>query len=135
LEGAEGDRANRVLDDFVERSWFSESTLRFYRKRDEDQARDYLWLLTALGIPARSIELIVYDRRKPRASKAYWRRVLGTPRKPVALLQPENTEVENLHLGIRATLELQDGLQQNRHSGAALRYLLLMASIDWHFRA
>lgn len=25
--------------------------------------------------------------------------------------------------------------EQNHHSGAALRYLMLMASIDWHFRA
>nr|WP_251835586.1 tyrosine-type recombinase/integrase [Serpens gallinarum] len=134
LEGAERERANRAIDDFVERSWSSETTLRFYRDRDEEQARDYLWLLTALGIPARSIELIVYDTRKPKASKAYWRRELGNIRKPVALHQPENAEVENLHLGIRATLELEGSTQQNRHSGAGLRYLLLMASIDWHFR-
>ena len=25
--------------------------------------------------------------------------------------------------------------EQNHHSGAALRYLMLMGSIDWHFRA
>lgn len=24
--------------------------------------------------------------------------------------------------------------EQNHHSGAALRYFMLMASIDWHFR-
>jgi hypothetical protein len=38
-------------------------------------------------------------------------------------------------LGIRAKLELKGEARQNHHSGAALRYLMLMASIDWHFRA
>ncbi|WP_238568736.1 hypothetical protein, partial [Pseudomonas aeruginosa] len=41
---------------------------------------------------------------------------------------------ENLHLGIRAQLKLPDEQGQNLHSGSALRYLMLMASIDWHFR-
>lgn len=134
LEGAGHDRASRVIDDFVERCWKSETTLRFYRDRDESHARDYLWLLQSIGIPARSIELIVYDEREPKASNSYWRQCLGSIRRPVRQHKPENPDVENTHLGVRATLVLEDGEQQNQHSGAALRYLFLMASIDWHFR-
>ncbi|MEN1599831.1 hypothetical protein AAIG97_33335, partial [Pseudomonas aeruginosa] len=65
LEGPDSERAQRVIDDFVERCWTTETTLRFYRDRDEEHARDYLWLLTAIGIPARAIELIIYDTNKP----------------------------------------------------------------------
>lgn len=135
LDGTERDRANRAIDHFVERCWSSETTLRFYRDRDEEHARDFLWLLASIGIPARSIELIVYDERKPRATKAYWRQQLGILRRPFRQHKPENPDTDNSHLGIRATLALTDGVRLNRHSGAALRYLFLMASIDWHFRA
>lgn len=135
LEGAEHDRASRAIDDFVERCWKSETTLRFYRDRDEEQARDYLWLLKSIGISARSTELIVYDERGPGATRSYWRQQLGNIRRPISQHKPENPDAENRQLGIRATLALEDGGQQNRHSGAALRYLFLMTSIDWHFRA
>ncbi|MCY1503441.1 hypothetical protein D9M68_375660 [compost metagenome] len=134
LDGAESERANRAIDDFVERCWATETTLRFYRDCDEEHTRDYLWLLTAIGVPAQSIELIIYDTRKPRAAKSYWRQQLGNIRRPISQHAPENPDAENTHLGIRATLALEEGRQQNRHSGAALRYLFLMASIDWHFR-
>lgn len=134
LEGSDSERAQRVMDDFVERCWKTETTLRFRRDRDEEHAQDYLWLLTAIGIPARSIELIVYDTRKPKAIKSYWRQQLGNTRKPFSQHTPESNDVANLHLGIRAKLELKDEARQNHHSGAALRYLMLMASVDWHFR-
>ncbi|MEG6913276.1 hypothetical protein V1971_31310 [Pseudomonas aeruginosa] len=134
LEGPDSERAQRVIDDFVERCWTTETTLRFYRDRDEEHARDYLWLLTAIGIPARAIELIIYDTNKPKTTKSYWRQRLGNIRRPFSQHMPENPDVENLHLGIRAQLKLPDEQGQNLHSGSALRYLMLMASIDWHFR-
>lgn len=135
LEGPTSERAQRVIDDFVERCWKTETTLRFQRNRDEEHAQDYLWLLTAIGIPARSIELIVYDTNKPKSTKSYWRQQLGNTRRPFSQHAPESNDVANLHLGIRAKLELKGEVKQNHHSGAALRYLMLMASIDWHFRA
>lgn len=134
LEGPDGGRAQRAIDDFVERCWSTETTPRFYSDRDEESARDYLWLLTAIGIPVQSIELIIYDIQKPRGTKSYWRQQLGNIRRPISQHIPENPDVENLHLGIRAKLGLKDEGRQNHHSGAALRYLFLMASIDWHFR-
>ncbi len=135
LEGPDSERAQRVIDDFVERCWTTETTLRFQRDRDEEHAQDYLWLLTAIGIHARSIELIVYDISKPKAAKSYWRQQFGNTRRPFSQHAPENSDVANPHLGIRAKLELKGEAKQNHHSGAALRYLMLMASIDWHFRA
>lgn len=135
LEGPDSERAQRVIDDFVERCWTTETTLRFQRDRDEEHAQDYLWLLAAIGIHDRSIELIVYDISKPKAAKSYWRQQLGNTRRPFSQHVPENSDVANPHLGIRAKLELKGGAKQNHHSGAALRYLILMASIDWHFRA
>lgn len=135
LEGPDSERAQRVIDDFAERCWKTETTLRFQRDRDEEHAQDYLWLLTVIGIPARSIELIVYDTSKPKATKSYWRQQLGNSRRPFSQHAPESNDVANLHLGIRAKLELKDEARQNHHSGAALRYLFLMTSIDWHFRA
>nr|WP_241201295.1 hypothetical protein [Pseudomonas toyotomiensis] len=134
LEGPNSERAQRVIDDFVERCWMTETTLRFQRNRDEDHAQDYLWLLSAIGIPARSIELIVYDANKPKTTKSYWRQQLGSTRRSFSQHAPESNDVANLHLGIRAKLELKGEARQNHHSGAALRYLMLMASIDWHFR-
>lgn len=133
LEGPNSQRAQRVIDYFVERCWATDTTLRFYRDRDEEHALDYMWLLTIIGIPARSIELIIYDTAKPKSSKSYWRKRLGSVRRPISQHIPENPDVENLHLGIRATMNLNEE-QQNYHSGSALRYLFLMASIDWHFR-
>lgn len=134
LEGPDSERAQRAIDYFVERCWATETTLRFYRDRDEEHARDYLWLLTAIGIPVQSIELIIYDTDKPKATKSYWRQRLGNIRRSISLHMPENPDVGNLHLGIRAKLELKDESRQNHHPGSALRYLMLMASIDWHFR-
>jgi len=134
LEGPDSERAQRVIDDFVERCWVTETTLRFYRDRDEEHARDYLWLLSAIGIPTRAIELIIYDTSKPKTTKSYWRQRLGNIRRPFSQHMPENPDVENLHLGIRAQLKLPDEQGQNLHPGSALRYLMLMASIDWHFR-
>lgn len=133
LEGPNSQRVLRVVDDFVERCWAMDTTLRFYRDRDEEHAQDYIWLLTIIGIPTRSIELIIYDTAKPKSSKSYWRKRLGSVRRPISQHIPENPGVENLHLGVRATMDLNTE-QQNHHSGSALRYLLLMASIDWHFR-
>jgi len=135
LEGPDSERAQRVIDDFVERCWKTETTLRFQRDRDEEHAQDYLWMLAAISIPARSIELIVYDTNKPKTTKSYWRQQLGNSRRPFSQHAPESNDVANLRLGIRAKLELKDQAKQNHHSGAALRYLMLMASIDWHFRA
>ncbi|WP_337159373.1 hypothetical protein [Pseudomonas putida] len=135
LEGPDSERAQRVIDDFVERCWLTETTLRFQRDCDEGHAQDYLWLLSVIGVPARSIELIVYDTNKPKTTKSYWRQQLGNTRRPFIQHAPENNDVANLHLGIRAKLELKDQAKENHHSGAALRYLMLMASIDWHFRA
>lgn len=135
LEGPDSERAQRVIDDFVERCWKTETTLRFQRDRDEEHAHDYLWFLAAIGIPARSIELIVYDTNKPKTTKFYWRKQLGNTRRPFSQHVPESSYVANLHLGIQAKLELKGEAKQNHHSGAALRYLMLMASIDWHFRA
>ena len=134
LEGSNSERVQRVIDDFVERCWATDTTLRFYCKRDEERAQDYMWLLGAIGIPTRSIELIIYDTSKPRSTKTYWRMRLGNIRRSISHHMPENPDVENLHLGIRATLDLNVEQQQNHHSGSALRYLMLMASIDWHFR-
>ena len=135
LEGPDSARSQRVIDDFVERCWKTETTLRFLRGRDEEHALDYLWLLSAIGIPARSIELIVYDTNKPKITKSYWRQQLGNIRLRFSQHAPENNDEANLHLGIRAKLEVKDLAKQNHHSGSALRYLFLMASIDWHFRA
>lgn len=132
-------KASRVLDDFVERCWSSDTTLRFYAGKDEQSAREYLWLLSELGIPLVDTEFIIYDERRPRQTKSLWRTALGKARKKFSEQVPENRSIENKHLGIRVRLRLPDGdltaQDRNHHSGAALRYLFLMASIDWHFRA
>lgn len=131
-------KAGRVLDDFVERCWASETTLRFYSGKDEQSAREYLWLLSELGIPLVDTEFIIYDTRTPRQTKSSWRTVLGKPRLKFIEQVPENRSTQNRRLGIRVTLRLPGAeltaQEQNHHSGAALRYLMLMASIDWHFR-
>ncbi|MNF03793.1 hypothetical protein D3C80_2031800 [compost metagenome] len=61
------------------------------------------------------------------------------PRLKFSEHRPENPNVENGHLGIRVKLRLpasaDRGQSLNHHSGAALRYLFLMASIDWHERS
>lgn len=134
LDGPDAERAQRVVDDFVERCWATDTTLRFYRDRDEEHALDYLWLLKAIGVPDRSIELYTYDTCKPKITKSYWRKAIGNIRRVITDRAPENPKVENLHLGIRVQMELKDKTK-NAHSGAALRYLMLMTSIDWHFRA
>ncbi|TRO07277.1 hypothetical protein EQ836_25585 [Ectopseudomonas mendocina] len=132
-------KASRVLDDFVERCWASETTLRFYSGKDEQSAREYTWLLSELGIPLVDTEFIIYDTRTPRQTKSRWRTVLGKPRLKFTEQVPENRCAENRHMGIRVQLRLPGveltAQEQNHHSGAALRYLMLMASIDWHFRA
>lgn len=76
----------------------------------------------------------MYDTSKPKATRSYWRQKLGSSRKSISQHASESTDTANLHLGIRAKLELKDEARQNHHSGAAVRYLFLMASIDWHFR-
>lgn len=132
-------KASRVLDDFVERCWASETTLRFYSGKDEQSAREYAWLLSELSIPLVDTEFIIYDTRTPRQTKSRWRTVLGKPRLKFTEQVPENRCAENRHMGIRVQLRLPGveltAQEQNHHSGAALRYLMLMASIDWHFRA
>lgn len=132
-------KASRVLDDFVERCWSSETTLRFYSGRDDKSAREYLWLLSELGIPSVDTEFIIYDMRTPKQTKSRWRTVLGKPRLKFIEQVPENRSTQNSHLGIRVKMRLPGvelaAQEQNHHSGAALRYLMLMASIDWHFRA
>lgn len=132
-------KAGRVVDDFVERCWASETTLRFYSGRDDQSAREYLWLVSELGIPLVDTEFIIYDTRTPKQTKSRWRTVLGKPRLRFIEQAPENRSTHNSHLGIRVTLRLPGveltAQEQNHHSGAALRYLMLMASIDWHFRA
>lgn len=132
-------KAGRVLDDFVERCWASETTLRFYPGRDDQSAREYLWLLYELGVPWADIEFIIYDDRTPRQTKSRWRTVLGKPRLRFIEQVPENRSSQNSHIGIRVMLRLPGAKptaqEHNHHSGAALRYLMLMASIDWHFRA
>jgi hypothetical protein len=131
-------KAGRVLDDFVERCWASETTLRFYPGRDDQSAREYPWLLSELGVPWADIEFIIYDDRTPRQTKSRWRTVLGKPRLRFIEHVPENRSGQNSHIGIRVMLRLPgakpNAQEQNHHSGAALRYLMLMASIDWHFR-
>ena len=133
LGGKQHERASRVVDDFVERCWKTETTLRFYRDRDELHASEYLWLLRSVGIPLKSIELIAFDEKGGRTAGNYWRRSLQVTRCPIVQFTPENPDAANTHLGIRATLTLPDK-QPNQHSGAALRSLFLMASIDWHFK-
>ena len=132
-------KAGRVVDDFVERCWASETTLRFYSGKDEQSAREYAWLLSELGIPLVDTEFIIYDTHTPRQTKSRWRTVLGKPRLKFTEQVPENRCAENRHMGIRVQLRLPGveltAQEQNHHSGAALRYLMLMASIDWHFRA
>lgn len=131
-------KASRVLDDFVERCWSSDTTLRFYSGRDEQSAREYLWLLSELGICLADTEFIIYDEHTPRQTKSLWRTALGKARLKFSEQVPENRSIENRHLGIRVRLRLPGveltAQEQNHHSGAALRYLFLMASIDWHFR-
>lgn len=139
LSGRYKTKASRVLDDFVERCWASDTTLRFYSGEDEQSAREYFWLLSELGIPTVDTECVIYDERRPRQTKSLWRLALGKPRLKFQQQVPENRLVENKHLGIRVMLRLP-GVElavqeQNHHSGAALRYLFLMASIDWHFRS
>lgn len=138
LAGNNGSKACRVLDDFVERCWASDTTLRFHRGSDEQEAREYLWLLGEIGINWRDIELIIYDPLKPGLTKAFWRNALGLPRAKFSEHRPENPNVQNGHIGIRVQLRLPSqggqGEAMNHHSGSALRYLFLMASIDWHFR-
>ncbi|WVM90092.1 hypothetical protein UMZ34_07315 [Halopseudomonas pachastrellae] len=73
LGGKQHERASRVVDDFVERCWKTEATLRFYRDRDELHASEYLWLLRSIGIPLKSIELIVFWRQ----GKPYRRKLLA----------------------------------------------------------
>ena len=123
----------------MERCWSSDTTLRFYIGEDKQSAREYLWLLSELGIPLRDTELIIYDERTHRQTKSLWRTVLGKPRLKFIEQAPENRSSQNKHLGIRVKLRLPGAeltvQEQNHHSGAALRYLFLMASIDWHFRA
>ena len=131
-------KAGRVLDDFVERCWASETTLRFYPGRDDQSAREYLLLLSELGVPWADIEFIIYDERTPRQTKSRWRTVLGKPRLRFIEQVPENRSSQNSHIGIRVMLRLPcqahcSGAEPS--PGAALRYLMLMASIDWHFRA
>lgn len=132
-------KASRILDDFVERCWSSDTTLRFYIGGDERSAREYLWLLSELGIPLVDTEFVIYDGRTPRKTKTLWRAILGKARMKFSEHVPENRSIENRHLGIRVRLRLPDAdltaQDRNHHSGAALRYLFLMASIDWHFRA
>jgi len=132
-------KASRVLDDFVERCWGVDTTLRFYAAKDEQSAREYLWLLSELGIPLVDTEFIIYDERTPKQTKSLWRTALGKPRLKFIEQVPENRNTQNRHLGIRVKLRLPGveltAQEQNHHSGAALRYLFLMASIDWHFRA
>lgn len=138
LAGPAGSKACRVLDDFVERCWSTDTTLRFYQGCDEQAATEYLWLLVEIGINWRDIELIIYDPLKPRRAKAFWRNKLGLPRAKFSEHRPENPNVQNGHIGIRVQLRLPSqggqGEAMNHHSGSALRYLFLMASIDWHFR-
>ena len=132
LESEEGERANRVIDFFVERVWSTDTTLRFYRGQDEVYAQDYLWLLQSIGFQRSQIELITYDQDAPVRTQRYWRKMLGI--KPNFLQQaPESKSVTNHHLGIRVTLHTEEG-DAAYHSGSGLRYLLLAASIDWHFR-
>lgn len=132
-------KASRVLDDFVERCWSSDTTLRFYTGKDEQSLREYIWLLSELGIPLVDTEFNIYDERTPRQTRKLWRAVLGKPRLKFIEQIPENRNTQNRHLGIRVILRLPGAeltaQEQNHHSGAALRYLMLMASIDWHFRA
>jgi hypothetical protein len=132
-------KASRVLDDFVERCWSSDTTLRFYTGKDEQSIREYIWLLSELGIPLVDTEFNIYDERTPRQTRKLWRAVLGKPRLKFIEQIPENRNTQNRHLGIRVILRLPGAeltaQEQNHHSGAALRYLMLMASIDWHFRA
>ncbi|WP_280347563.1 hypothetical protein [Pseudomonas sp. BN414] len=139
LSGPKHAKASRALDDFVERCWATDTTLRFYQGRDEECAREYVWLLNELGIDNTSIEFIIYDPYKRRNTGAFWRKVLGMPRLKFSAHRPENPNVENGHIGIRVRLQLPASTDRergvNHHSGAALRYLMLMASIDWHERA
>jgi hypothetical protein len=139
LDGRYKAKTNRVLDDFVERCWASDTTLRFYSGTDERSVREYLWVLSELRIPSADIEFIIYDERTPKRTKSLWRKALRAPRLKFIEQVPENRLVENTHLGIRARLRLTGAgfsdRERNHHSGAALRYLFLMASIDWHFRA
>lgn len=131
-------KASRVLDDFVERCWASDTTLRFYAGQDEQSAREYMWLLSELAIPLVDTEFSIYDDRTPKQTKNRWRTVLEKPRLRFIEQVPENRSAQNSHLGIRVILRLPGGelnvQELNHHSGAALRYLFLMASIDWHFR-
>lgn len=132
LESEEGERANRVIDFFIERVWSTDTTLRFYRDQDEVYAQDYLWLLQSIGFQRSQIELITYDQDTPVRTQRYWRKVLGIK---ASFLQqaPESKSVTNHRLGIRVTLHTEEG-DAAYHSGSGLRYLLLAASIDWHFR-
>lgn len=139
LSSGHKNKVSRVLDDFVERCWASETTLRFYPGRDDHSIREYLWLLSELGVPLADTGFIIYDERTPRQTKSRWRTVLGKPRLRFIEQAPENRNSQNSHIGIRVILRLPGAKhaaqEQNHHSGAALRYLMLMASIDWHFRA
>ena len=139
LAGPHRLKVNRILDDFVERCWATETTLRFYQDCDEHCAREYLWLLSKLGIDLRHIEFITYDLMKPRQTKLFWRNALDLPNAKFVEQRPENPLVENGHIGLRVQLcvsKTASGQNEtvNHHSGAALRYLFLMASIDWHDR-
>jgi integrase len=131
-------KASRVLDDFVERCWASDTTLRFYSGKDGQSAREYIWLLSEMGIPLVDTEFIIYDDRTPKQTRKLWRAVLGKPRLRFIEHVAENRDTQNRHLGIRVILRLPGAelnvQELNHHSGAALRYLFLMASIDWHFR-
>lgn len=138
LGGRYKTKANRVIDDFIERCWASDTTLRFYAEEDVESAREYLWILSELGIPLIDIELIIYDQRSPKQTKSLWREILRLPRSRFIEHAPENKVAKNTHLGIRASLRLKNATtgesQKNKHSGSALRYLFLMASIDCHFQ-
>ena len=133
LEGAEAMRVIRVIDFFIEHCWETETTLRFRRGVDEDMAKDYLWLLESIGVKRCDVELIVYAAKAPSKTKSQWRREIGWPRAAFQQRAPENPGVDNQHLGIRPILRGEDG-RELYHYGSALRYLLVLASIDWHFR-
>ncbi|MGB7389456.1 MAG: hypothetical protein WA929_17865 [Pseudomonas neustonica] len=133
MESAEAERANRVMDFFIEHCWETETTLRFRRGIDEGMARDFFWLLESIGVKRGDIELIVYNVKASSKTKSYWRDQIGGSRTAFQQHVPENREVDNQHLGIRPKLRGVDG-KMLYHYGSALRYLLVLASIDWHFR-
>lgn len=138
LRNPNNQKVNRVVDDFVERCWSSETTLRFSHGREEQSAREYVWLLMELGIPQRDIEFIIYDQNSAKQTTSFWRKALKLPRMRISEHVTENSQAKNTRIGIRVKLRIQSATEEaetsNHHSGAALRFLFLMASIDWHDR-